>query len=275
MARFDDHMPTRPVDRDKAESELSIHIKKATSTEETAPKQKHVRKCIVYTWDYRTSQSIWTGLRVQPILSDEVQTFKALILVHKVLQEGHQVVLKEAQAQIGWFETCARTVGADSMRGYGALIRAYVNFILAKLRFHRHHKEFNGLFEYEEYISLKNIDNPDEGYETIMDLMNLQDQIDQFQKLVFAHFRGSANNECASPLSSPRQGELRHLQISYLYASRHAPSHRRQRRSPTPSRALRLAAPFAPQVLLRMRQPQVPHLAHQRSQTQPRAPQPL
>lgn len=26
--------------------------------------------------------------------------------------------------------------------------------------------------------------------------MNLQDQIDSFQKLIFAHFRGSANNEC-------------------------------------------------------------------------------
>jgi hypothetical protein len=37
------HHPTRPVDKDKAESELSIHIKKATSPEETAPKQKHVR----------------------------------------------------------------------------------------------------------------------------------------------------------------------------------------------------------------------------------------
>lgn len=29
-----------------------------------------------------------------------------------------------------------------------------------------------------------------------MDLMNLQDGIDSFQKLIFAHFRGSANNEC-------------------------------------------------------------------------------
>ena len=47
--------------------------------------------------------------------------------------------------------------------GYGSLIRAYVAFILAKLRFHRHHPEFNGLFEYEEYISLKNIDDPNEG----------------------------------------------------------------------------------------------------------------
>ncbi|KDN49591.1 hypothetical protein K437DRAFT_76853 [Tilletiaria anomala UBC 951] len=196
MPRFEDHLPTRPVDRDKAEAELSLNVKKATSPDETAPKQKHVRKCIVYTWDYHSSQSIWASLRVQPILGDEVQTFKALILVHKVLQEGHQIVLKEAQEQIGWFETCSRTVGGESARGYSTLIRAYVNFVLAKLRFHRHHPEFNGLFEYEEYISLKNIDNPDEGYETIVDLMELQDQIEQFQKLVFAHFRGSATNEC-------------------------------------------------------------------------------
>lgn len=34
---------TRPMDRDKAETELALHIKKATSAEETAPKQKHVR----------------------------------------------------------------------------------------------------------------------------------------------------------------------------------------------------------------------------------------
>jgi hypothetical protein len=36
--------------------------------------------------------SIWTGLKVQPILADEVQTFKALITTHKILQEGHPVV---------------------------------------------------------------------------------------------------------------------------------------------------------------------------------------
>jgi huntingtin-interacting protein 1-related protein len=36
----------------------------------------------------------------------------------------------------------------------------------------------------------------DNSYETISDLMTLQDQIDAFQKLIFSHFRGSANNEC-------------------------------------------------------------------------------
>ncbi|BGP39044.1 sla2 Src-like adaptor 2 [Rhodotorula kratochvilovae] len=190
------HNPTRPVDKDKAEAELNNAIKKATNPDETAPKQKHVRKAIVYTWDYRSSASIWSALRVQPILSDEVQTFKGLITVHKILQEGHPITLKEAQNQTSWLETCARTVGGDASRGYGSLIRAYVKLILAKLKFHRHHTAFNGLFEYEEYIALRGIDDPNEGFETIMDLMNLQDDIDAFQKLIFAHFRGSANNEC-------------------------------------------------------------------------------
>ncbi|KAI9460554.1 ANTH domain-containing protein [Lactarius psammicola] len=190
------HYPTRPVDKDKAEQELIVNIKKATSTDETAPKQKHVRKCIVYTWDYHSSISFWSGLRVQPILSDEVQTFKALITVHKVIQEGHPVSLKEAQSQTGWLETCSRTIGHDGGKGYGPLIRAYVQFLLAKLRFHRLRPEFNGLFEYEEYVTLKGIDDPNEGYETISDLMQLQDQIESFQKMVFSHFRLSANNEC-------------------------------------------------------------------------------
>ncbi|ORY35527.1 ANTH domain-domain-containing protein [Naematelia encephala] len=189
------HQPTRPVDKEKTEAELSVNIKKATSAEETAPKQKHVRKCIVYTWDYHSSLSVWNGLRTQPILADEVQTFKSLIVVHKLLQEGHPVTLKEAHDQTGWLETCGRTVG-DGGKGYGPLIKAYVSFLLSKLRFHRHHPEFNGLFEYEEYISLKEIDDPNEGYETIGDLMTLQDQIESFQKLIFANFRGSANNEC-------------------------------------------------------------------------------
>lgn len=33
-------------------------------------------------------------------------------------------------------------------------------------------------------------------YETISDLMGLQDQIESFQKTVFSHFRHSTNNEC-------------------------------------------------------------------------------
>lgn len=46
----------------------------------------------MYTWDHHSSALIWSGLKVQPILADEVQTFKALIMVHKILKDGHPVV---------------------------------------------------------------------------------------------------------------------------------------------------------------------------------------
>lgn len=133
----------------------------------------------------------------QPILADEVQTFKALQTIHKVLQEGHPIALKEAQGNVSWLEGLRRGVGSgDGLRGYAPLITDYIYYLLAKLAFHRQHPEFNGTFEYEEYISLKSINDPNEGYETISDLMTLQDQIDQFQKLIFSHFRGGSNNEC-------------------------------------------------------------------------------
>ena len=136
-------------------------------------------------------------MKVQPILADEVQTFKALMTIHKVLQEGHSSTLREAQAHVQWLESLGRgSTGGDGMRGYGQLIREYIRLLLSKLAFHRHHPDFTGTFEYEEYISLRSTNDPNEGYETITDLMSLQDQIDGFQKLVFAHFRSALNNEC-------------------------------------------------------------------------------
>ncbi|KAF0321374.1 Endocytosis protein end4 [Colletotrichum sp. SAR11_59] len=180
----------------KTDQELAINIKKATNPDETAPKRKHVRSCIVYTWDHRSSQAFWAGIKVQPILADEVQTFKALITLHKVLQEGHPNTLREAMAQRGWIDSLNRGMGGEGVRGYGPLIREYVYYLLAKLSFHQQHPEFNGTFEYEEYLSLKAINDPNEGYETITDLMTLQDKIEQFQKLIFSHFRHVGNNEC-------------------------------------------------------------------------------
>ncbi|GJP96447.1 sla2 Src-like adaptor 2 [Aspergillus niger] len=180
----------------RTETDLAINIRKATSIEETAPKRKHVRSCIVYTWDHKSSSAFWAGMKVQPVLADEVQTFKALITIHKVLQEGHPIVVREAQQHVNWVDSLMRGVGGDGIRGYGPLIREYVFYLESKLAFHRNHPEFNGLFEYEEYISLKTTNDPNEGYEAITDLMTLQDQIDAFQKLIFSHFQSGTNNEC-------------------------------------------------------------------------------
>lgn len=99
-------------------------------------------------------------------------------------------------ANRSWIDSLNRGMAGEGMRGYGPLIKEYVYYLLAKLSFHQQHPEFNGTFEYEEYISLKAINDPNEGYETITDLMTLQDKIEQFQKLIFSHFRHVGNNEC-------------------------------------------------------------------------------
>lgn len=61
----------------------------------------------------------------QPILADEVQTFKALITVHKVLQEGHPIAVKEAQANINWLESLTRGVTGEGLRGKGTRERDF------------------------------------------------------------------------------------------------------------------------------------------------------
>jgi hypothetical protein len=69
------HYPTRPVDKDKAEQELVVNIKKATSPEETAPKQKHVRSAFPLCDDeravtYFTQNALFIpGTIIRPYLS--------------------------------------------------------------------------------------------------------------------------------------------------------------------------------------------------------------
>jgi huntingtin-interacting protein 1-related protein len=44
--------------------------------------------------------------------------------------------------------------------------------------------------------STTNGSDPNEGFETITELCGLLDQIHSLQKLIFAHFQPSSNNEC-------------------------------------------------------------------------------
>ena len=57
------------------------------------------------------------GQSRQPVLADEVQTFKALITIHKVLQEGHPVVVREAQQHVNWVDSLMRGVAGEGIRG--------------------------------------------------------------------------------------------------------------------------------------------------------------
>lgn len=48
----------------RTDQDLAINIRKATNSDEISPKRKHVRACIVYTWDHKSSQAFWAGIKV-------------------------------------------------------------------------------------------------------------------------------------------------------------------------------------------------------------------
>ena len=179
------------------EYDLQKSLKKACSIEETVPKRKHVRTCIVYTWDNKSAKLIFQILKSQPYINDEVQLFKMLIVIHKIIQEGHPSALKEAIREKQWIKSLAR-IHPTGYSSYSKLIKEYIRYLVNKLNFHSQHRGFhNGTFEYEEYVSLVSVADPDEGYETILDLMTLMDNIDDYSQLLFASIQSETrNNEC-------------------------------------------------------------------------------
>jgi hypothetical protein len=143
-----------------------------------------------------------------------------------------------------------------------------VGFILAKLRFHRHRPEFNGLFEYEEYISLKGIDDPNEG--CVPSFCSLLPEISpppQLRNHLGPHEPAGPNRVVpkthlrALPTLSEqrvpylgarpaRQGIVQYLPLHNIDAPRDAPSDRGCRRPRAAAGAVQLAAPQPAQVLL-------------------------
>ncbi|KAL3233880.1 Protein SLA2 [Nakaseomyces bracarensis] len=184
------------MSRNISEDKLQKILKKVCSVEETAPKRKHVRECIVYTWDHGSAKAVFSAFKSMPFTNDEIQLFKLLIVLHKVIQEGHPSALAQAIRDREWIRSLGRlNIGASD---YTKLIKEYVKFLMLKLDFHATHKGFkNGTFEYEEYVSLMSVSDLDQGYETILDLMTLQDQLDDFSQVIFASIHGARrNSEC-------------------------------------------------------------------------------
>lgn len=173
--------------------DIQTAVKKALSPSDTAPKRKHVRACVVYTWEHKSSRAFWETLKVQPIRDSDVQLFKTLILIHKVIQEGHPSALVGGYRNIEWIGSLDSLNLQD--RRYRLLVGQYVAYLLRKLRFHHDHRGFNGTFEYEEYVSLSTVSDPNEGYESILDLSSLQDALDELARYILKASAGSSS-EC-------------------------------------------------------------------------------
>ncbi|KAJ9087468.1 sla2 Src-like adaptor 2 [Entomophthora muscae] len=97
---------------------------------------------------------------------------------------------------MNFIQSLARAAQTSDNFGYGGLIRGYIDYILKKLNFHRSHSQFNASFDYEDYVSLRGVADPNAGYEIIGELIALSETQDQFHRQVFRSLGGSPTNEC-------------------------------------------------------------------------------
>lgn len=174
----------------------------------TAPKYKHVRACILFTWDTGTSVPFWQAIKLQPVFGDEIQCWKALQVIHRVLLGGPHVILGEAMNERAYLDNISRMSGGVSGTtsttiysdrntrtsvSYRDLIRLYVQYLMYKLEFHSTHPLFTGNFDYEEFMAQKTVDDLNEGYHMVQDLQELLDRLEPFYRTLLG---ACGHSEC-------------------------------------------------------------------------------
>ena len=127
-------------------------------------------------------------------MSNEVILFKALILYHKVLRQGHNICLKE-QYNGPSFLNDLKGMMVFKTGYYHELTLDYINFLSEKLSYHKSHPYFSGTFDFEEYVTLRGVEDPNDGYETITELLSLIEKIDKLQKHIFRDLKSTWRNE--------------------------------------------------------------------------------
>lgn len=116
---------------------------KAATKEEDPIKFKHVRNAVVMTWEVRRGDLFWAAMLKMPLGTHAPMCFKSLIIVHKLLHDGHPSVLPETYQQKGKLRQLGG-VWAHNSSPYAPIITSYVQFLTHKLDFHHKYQQLPG-----------------------------------------------------------------------------------------------------------------------------------
>ncbi|KCV72956.1 hypothetical protein H696_00510 [Fonticula alba] len=180
------------------ERDMMQHMAKALSHDETAPKPKHVRALIIYNMQGvpNAYATFWNAFKQQNLHTDEVVCYKGLLTLHKVIRDCNVDFLKSAFREVNFLKSLVNQPMRSGARGYQRLIAAYNHFLILKLAFHQVHPEFSPNMSYADYVSLRKAHEPNEAYQTVLDLFKLQGDVLILVGIVFNSFKTGVANEC-------------------------------------------------------------------------------
>lgn len=97
------HQSVLDQERENFEKAQLSALTKALSLEEAASKEKHVRTLIIGTYDDRGAFTFWQKLQDNvPLHSSDVVCWKFLIILHRLIRDGHADVPKVSRPYCGF-----------------------------------------------------------------------------------------------------------------------------------------------------------------------------
>lgn len=186
------------TERDRLLKESEEHLVKACAATETAPKVKHIRTAIIQTWDQNGSDIFWLSLRKLPLGTQPIMCWKALITLHKILQDGHPNVLRELVQNQAVLASLGQ-MWDNKGHSYSPLISSYLKFIVNKLEFHDQHPDIPGNLNFDDYKKSQSNRDLSSATRLIMACFILQDKILTAVGSIFSSIigdRDSEKNEC-------------------------------------------------------------------------------
>nr|VZH96731.1 unnamed protein product [Spirometra erinaceieuropaei] len=166
---------------------LFSHLQKAINGQETPPKSKHVRAIILETFTQKSSFFLYSVVPELQVPVNEIACWKFLVVLHKVLRNGHEEAVRYDSRKINVLTGLRQTWEMLPGR-YCLIICDLIKVILRKLAFHRRFSVIPGDLQININSLLDFVGRtPDNQFTLCICLMDYLEILLSFQETVFAN----------------------------------------------------------------------------------------
>ena len=171
------------AEREAIVQRLFITLHKACHKNDEPPKEKHVRTAICQTHEAQSAVLFWKLAAKLPLAVNAVTCWKFAYLVHKLLRDGHQSMIKDSRAYISRLEELAKYW--SHIQGYGPLINGYFKLVIHKIRFQNKYAFLPGTINPPDDIEEKLGRDLDPMFEFVLEILDYLEALMLVQGEIF------------------------------------------------------------------------------------------
>lgn len=116
-------------------------------------KLKHEKSILLETWNAHGAAVVWAELSKRPLVAKPIVLYKTLVLLHKMVRDGHPRCAEDLRERAGLLEALMSQMQQQqtSASGLETLNAAYLSFMLTRLKFHGLYPDVGVTLSLEKY----------------------------------------------------------------------------------------------------------------------------